>query len=143
VATDLVDTSTEFGARVEQRLRDDTVGWLVTVAADGTPQPNPVWFLWDGETALIYSIANQAKLKNIERNPNVALHLDSRDGGDDVVILTGTARIDPTATTIDRNEPYVDKYRDEIKRIGFANSRRMAEKYTVPIRFSPTKVRGF
>jgi PPOX class probable F420-dependent enzyme len=143
VAGDLVDTSTDFGARVEQRLRDDIIVWLVTVAADGTPQPNPVWFLWDGQTALIYSIAAQAKLKNLERNPNSALHLDSRDGGDDIVILTGTAAVDPTAIAVDRNQAYVDKYRAEIKRIGFASARKMAEKYTVPIRFTPKKVRGF
>ena len=49
----VIDPDTEFGARVERRLREDVIGWLVTVSADGTPQPNPVWFVWDGETALI------------------------------------------------------------------------------------------
>ena len=143
MAEDLLDRNTDFGARVERRLREDTIGWLVTVGADGTPQPNPVWFLWDGETALIYSIPSQAKLKNVERNPNVALHLDSLDGGDDIVILTGTAEVDPAAPGVDRNQPYVDKYRSEIKRIGFSNASRMAEKYSVAIRFRPKKVRGF
>ena len=44
----LIDSSTEFGKRVEQRLRDEQIGWIVTVGTDGTPQPSPVWFLWDG-----------------------------------------------------------------------------------------------
>jgi len=78
VARDLVDVGTEFGARVTRRLREDGIAWLITVSADGTPQPNPVWFIWNGESALIYSVPRQAKVKNIERNPKVALHLDSQ-----------------------------------------------------------------
>jgi len=67
--SDLIDAETEFGSRTERRLREDTLGWLVTAGKDGTPQPNPVWFLWDGQSLLIYSAPDQAKLKNIERNP--------------------------------------------------------------------------
>src|SRR5438105_2449876 len=111
VARDLVDVGTEFGARVTRRLREDGIAWLITVAADGTPQPNPVWFIWNGESALIYSVPRQAKVKNIERNPKVALHLDSRNSGDDIVILTGKAEIDSTARPLDRNDAYVGKYR--------------------------------
>jgi len=139
----VIDPDTEFGARVERRLREDVIGWLVTVSADGTPQPNPVWFVWDGETALIYSIPDQAKLRNIERNPQISLHLDSGSSGDDSVILTGSAAVDPAAPPVDQNRPYVEKYGDEIKRIGFAGAAKMAEKYAVAIRFTPRKVRGF
>ena len=51
----LPDPATPFGARVAQRLREDAVIWLTSVAADGTPQPNPVWFLWDSHTVLVYN----------------------------------------------------------------------------------------
>jgi hypothetical protein len=43
-----IDTTTERGARVAARLRDELVAWLVTVEPDGTPVPTPVWFWWDG-----------------------------------------------------------------------------------------------
>ena len=143
MARDLVDVGTEFGARATRRLREDGIAWLNTLATDGTPQPNPVWFIWNGESALIYSVPGQAKVKNIERNPKVALHLDSQNSGDDIVILTGKAEIDPTAPPLDRNDAYVGKYRDDIKRIGFAKAADMARKYSVPIRFTPERVRGF
>ncbi len=39
-----IDTSTDFGARAERHLQDDQVIWLVTVGADGTPQPSPSGF---------------------------------------------------------------------------------------------------
>jgi PPOX class probable F420-dependent enzyme len=141
--SDLIDIGTEFGSRAERRLREETIGWLVTVSRDGTPQPNPVWFLWDGQSLLIYSAPGQAKLKNLERNPNVAFHLDSRRDGDDAVIITGEAHLDPTAPAVDRNPPYVAKYGEEIKRIGLFNAEAMARTYSVAIRMTPRKVRGF
>ena len=54
------DPSTPFGERIARRLREEHLIWLTTVDAFGTPQPNPVWFLWDGDTVLIYN-CNDAK----------------------------------------------------------------------------------
>jgi PPOX class probable F420-dependent enzyme len=139
----VLDTSTKFGKRAERRLRTAIVGWLTTVASDGTPQPNAVWFVWDGATALMYSIPNQAKLKNIARNPRVSLHLDSSSRGDSVVILTGSAAVDDTAPPLSKNRAYVTKYRAEIERIGIGNPAKMAKQYSVAVRITPTKVRGF
>ena len=56
-----LDLNTEFGARVERRLREEIVIWLTTVRTDLTPQPSLVWFLWDAETMLIYSKPNTPK----------------------------------------------------------------------------------
>ena len=42
----LPDTTTPFGRQVARRLQEEPIGWLTTVGADGTPQPNPVWFFW-------------------------------------------------------------------------------------------------
>lgn len=44
-----IDATTDFGRRVRERLTEESVAWLTTVGRDGTPQPNPVWFLWDGD----------------------------------------------------------------------------------------------
>ena len=98
-----IDTSSEFGARVARRLNDEPIGWLTTAAADGTPQPSPIWFLWDGETALIYSQPNTPKLRHIAANPRVSLHLDGDGRGGDIVILTGEARIDTSTPPADES----------------------------------------
>lgn len=139
----VVDVSTKFGKRAERRLRTEAVGWLTTVSSDGTPQPNAVWFVWDGTTALMYSIPDQAKLKNIARNPHVSLHLDSKNHGDSVVILTGTAAVDEAAPPLSKNRAYVAKYRAEIDRLGLGNPAKMARQYSVAVRITPTKLRGF
>jgi len=141
--TPLIDQKTEFGVRAERRLREDYIGWLVTVGQDGTPQPNPVWFLWDGSSLLIYSIPDQAKLRHIARHPQVALHLDSQDHGDDIVVVTGTAAVDRRAPPVHENPPYLQKYAGEIKRIDQGTPEQMGQTYSVAIRVTPSKVRGF
>src|SRR5215212_1046591 len=104
-----IDTSTDFGARVARHLEDDRIVWLATVDPDGTPQPSPVWFLWDGDTALIYSQATTPKLRNIERHPRVSLHFNCTASGGDVVILTGEASLDTEVPPVNENAAYRDK----------------------------------
>ena len=139
----LIDSQTKFGVRAARRLREDFIGWLVTVGQDGTPQPNPVWFVWDGSSLLLYSMPDQAKLHNIARNPRVALHLDSQDRGDDIVVVTGTAVVDPNAPPVHDNRSYLQKYAAEIKRIDQGTPEEMGRTYSVAIRITPSKVRGF
>jgi PPOX class probable F420-dependent enzyme len=83
----MIDLNTEFGHRVQNRLEQEPVIWLTTVDSKGSPQPRPVWFHWDGETVLIYSQAEGAKVRHIKHNPHVALNLNSTPDGGDVVVL--------------------------------------------------------
>jgi PPOX class probable F420-dependent enzyme len=135
------DTNTEFGARAARRLRDDLIYWLVTTGPDGTPQPSPVWALWDDGTLLIYSQADTPKLRNIAAGPKVAIHLDGDGRGGDIVIVTGEARIERNAVPADRVEAYVAKYRDGMRRIGMTPES-FARAYPVTIRITPTRLRG-
>lgn len=139
----VIDLTTPFGKQAERLLRSERIVWLTTVSADGTPQPNAVWFVWDGETALMYSLPNQAKLKNIARNPHVALNLDSKKRGDRIVILTGTAAVDSSAPPANKNRAYMAKYRAEIARLNLGTPAKMASDYSVAVRITPKKLRGF
>ena len=138
-----LDLKSAFGRRAARRLREETVGWLVTVDGRGTPQPILVWFLWDGESVLIYSKPGQAKLRNIERNPRVALHLDSDRRGGDVVVVTGEARVDSNARPAAQVEGYVSKYARSIRRIGYDDADAFAADYSVAIRIAQLRIRGF
>ena len=136
-----IDTKSEFGGRAARRLRDDMIYWLITVAPDGTPQPSPVWALWNGQTFLIYSQADTPKLRNVAQQPRVALHLDGDGRGGDIVIVTGEARIESNAPPADRVDAYVQKYRDGMRRIGMTPES-FARAYPVAIRVTPTRLRG-
>lgn len=137
----LPDPATPFGGRVARRLRDEKIIWLTTVGADGTPQPTPVWFLWDGQSVLIYSLNGAKRLAHIARNPHVALHFDGNGAGGDIVVLTGEARVVPDEPSAEKNAEYVAKYSDFIKR-NFQTPENFASRYGVAMRITPTKVRG-
>jgi PPOX class probable F420-dependent enzyme len=136
----LPSPETPFGARVAKRLNEESAVWLTTVDADGVPQPNPVWFLWDGESILIYSLNGAARLKHIAGNPYASINFDS-DDGDDLVILTGQIRQASDAPSVELNAAYLAKYGDDIKEL-FSDPAGMAAQYSVALRFEPEKVRG-
>jgi PPOX class probable F420-dependent enzyme len=136
-----IDESSEFGRRVERRLREDRIGWLTTVDADGTPLPSPIWFLWEGGAILIYSRAGTPRLRNLARNGRVALNLDGDGRGGDIVVLTGDCATDPAAPPADANPAYVAKYAEGFRRLGMT-AEEFSAAYPVAIRMIPTRLRG-
>jgi PPOX class probable F420-dependent enzyme len=136
-----LDLNTEFGARVERRLREERVIWLTTVRPDMTPQPSLVWFLWDAGKLLIYSKPNTPKLRNIAQNPTVALHFDSDTHGGNVIVLTGTAIIDRQAPSLDKIPAYAEKYATNIAGMKLTPAS-FGQAYSVPIRVTPARLRG-
>jgi len=137
-----IDTTSEFGARVERRLREEKVIWLVTTDRSGTPQPSPVWFLWDGQILLIYSQPGKPKLRNIEHSPRVAVHFNSDGEGADIVVLTGEARVARDRPLADQVSEYVGKYATDIPDIGHTPES-MAREFSVAIEITPTRLRGY
>ncbi len=139
----LPPTDTPFGERVARRLREELIIWLTTIGADGTPQPNPVWYLWDGgESMLIYSLNDASRERNIERDPHVSLNFDGNGTGGDIIVLTGTARIAREEPQADQNDTFSQKYQARIAG-SFGTPANFAAKYSVPIRVTIQKVRGF
>lgn len=124
----------------QSRLKKDLVIWLATSGRDGSPHAVPVWFWWDGKTFLIYSVPGQ-KVRDLEANPNVVLHLNTDPEGEDVVRVDGKARIDPKQPPAYKVASYVRKYRDLIK--GFDWTPKVfSEQYHVAIRVRPTRFHG-
>jgi PPOX class probable F420-dependent enzyme len=138
----VIDPTTEKGARVHARLRDEQVAWLVTVAADGTPVPTPVWWWWDGATILVYSEPDRPKLRHIVANPRVAIALRTDPDGHLLAVVTGEARLDPDAPTADAHAEYAEKYGAAIERLGYT-AEQFAGAYSVAVRVTPTKLRAW
>lgn len=136
------DTTTEFGQRVERRLGEEIVIWLVTAGADGTPQPSPVWFIREGETLLVFSRPDAPKVRNIRARPRVALHFNTDAHGEDVIVFTGTATLEPNVAPLSALPAYLAKYGAHIPGIGMTPEQ-MAEAYSQAIRVRLDKVRGF
>ncbi len=136
------DRATAYGERVRRRLTGEMTIWLTTVGRDGTPQPNPVGFLWDGgDSLLTYSQAEARRLANIRRQPLVSLNFDS-NGGNDIVVLTGTAEILDDYPAVPANPAWLEKYGQAIG-ARFGSAVKFAERFSVPVRIHLTRVRGF
>jgi len=129
----------EIGSHVAERLTEETVIWLTTVSSDGTPQPNPVWFYWTGNTFIIYSSPSSAKLKNIYQNPKVSLNFEGAETlGGDVIVFTGEAH--PKQSCLAADPRYIRKYSAAAAKRGRTPEDLIAE-YSVEIQVVPTKVR--
>lgn len=135
-----LDPANEAHAGVLRRLELEVVIWLVTVRADGQPQPSPVWFAWTGDAFLMYSQPTSRKLVNLEANARVALHLRGTETGDDVAIFEGIAELPDDVEPADRVPAYLEKYRERIAGIGMTPEGFAAD-YAVPILVRPRRAR--
>lgn len=133
--------ASRLGRHAVRRFKKEKVIWLTTVGRGGSPQPRPVWFLWDRGRFLIYSRAPGRKLVHIRRNPKVALNLNSDRDGDDVIVVLGNARVDRSMPPADQVPAYLRKYRSSIKSLGTTPTEFAAE-YSVPITITPASFRG-
>jgi PPOX class probable F420-dependent enzyme len=133
----------EISPSLERRLRDEKTIWLTTVRADGTPQSVPVWYLWDGDTFLIFSQPSAQKLRNIAQNPKVSIIFAHTDvfGEEGFAVVTGEAAVDEHAPPSNQIAAYLDKYGTAIEAIG-RTPEQLAAEFSVAIRVTPTRVRA-
>ncbi|WP_350276230.1 TIGR03667 family PPOX class F420-dependent oxidoreductase [Kribbella sp. HUAS MG21] len=137
-----IDTSTDFGKRIERQLGDERVVWLTTVGKSGTPAPNPVWFLWHDDEILISSQPDKAKLRNVSTHPQVAVNFNATHTGGDVGVISGTAVVDAAPISGAALAAYNTKYAEDIAGLGMTPDQFHAD-YSVLIRITPEKLRGF
>jgi PPOX class probable F420-dependent enzyme len=130
-----------FGERVRERLATETVIWFTTVGADGTPQPNPVWFLWEDDGFLVYNRPDAKRLAHIRQRPRVSLNFDGDGRGGDIVVFLGAARQLEGQPLPHEVPEYMTKYGDAMARIS-GSAEKFSAAYPVPVRIDVTRVRG-
>ena len=139
----MIDLTSTFGRAVKRHLKNEYVIWLTTVDSNLTPQPRPVGFIWDDDSFLIFSKPNAYKVKHIAIHPNVTLHFNTDENGDNhVIIFTGEASIDMDCPPAHKVPAYLKKYKTGIIDLnmtpkGFSNE------YSTAIRIGPTDLRGW
>lgn len=140
----MIDFKSKLGRKAVRHLKKEYFIWLTTVDSKGGPQPRPVWFTLEGDSLIVYSQPGAFKLKHILNNANVALHFNTQDpkGEEDVLIFSGSAKIDPKAGPVNKNGAYMRKYRAGIKRLG-ATPQKFADEYSTAMRIKLTSLRGW
>jgi PPOX class probable F420-dependent enzyme len=138
----LPEASTPFGELVRRRLRDEKVIWLTTVGGDGTPQPNPVWFVWEGSSFLVYNFADAKRMKHVRSRPQVSLNFDSDGRGGNIVVFAGVAEQVEDQPPAHEHRAYVEKYGQDMIQIS-GSQEAMSRAYPHALRVHVSGVRGF
>jgi PPOX class probable F420-dependent enzyme len=127
-------------AWAREHLATDVVGWLTTIAPDGTPQSSPISFLWDGATIFFYSRPDTPKVRNLASSPRVSFTLRADEYADHYLVIEGDAAIDASIEPADVHPAYQAKYVEPLAHWGMDEAQ-AARDFSVPIRISPTRVR--
>jgi PPOX class probable F420-dependent enzyme len=81
-------------AKAAKLLLGRNWGNLVDLRPDGSPHVTPVWVDYDGEHVLVNSAYGRLKVRNIQRDPRVAIDvLPADDQQSGYVSVSGTAEL--------------------------------------------------
>src|SRR5829696_1568551 len=77
---------------------------VATIGPDGAPQVNPIWFDWDGTNLRFGQITTRQKVRNLRRDPRIAVAIVDLANPTRYLEIRGVARLmpDPEAELTDR-----------------------------------------
>jgi PPOX class probable F420-dependent enzyme len=79
----------------QELLKSKIPARLAYVWSDGTPRVIPIWFHWNGREIVMATPPKAPKLKALARNPKVSLTIDDNTFPHKVLLIRGTARLEP------------------------------------------------
>jgi PPOX class probable F420-dependent enzyme len=78
-------------------LESDAVAHVVTINEDGGPQVTAAWVGVEGDEIVIATLPEQRKLRNLRRDPRIAISVPSTSRNDwgllEYLVVYGTARV--------------------------------------------------
>ena len=82
-------------AAAQELLHSKIPARMAYVWTDGTPRVIPIWFHWNGREIVMGTPPKAPKLKALARNPKVSLTIDDNTFPNKVLLIRGSARLDP------------------------------------------------
>lgn len=67
---------------------------LAYTALDGDPRVIPIGFLWIGPQIEMYTVPTSAKVKALQKNPRVAITIDTEEFPPNVLLIRGSASLE-------------------------------------------------
>jgi PPOX class probable F420-dependent enzyme len=71
----MMPTNAQITPALEQLLKEASYGQLATLMPNGAPQLTQVWVDTDGEHVLVNTVTTHQKVKNVRRDPRVAVNV--------------------------------------------------------------------
>jgi Pyridoxamine 5'-phosphate oxidase len=110
---------------------------LAYVWMDGTPRVVPIWFHWNGKEIVMASPPKAPKLKALEKNPKVSLTIDDNVFPHKVLLIRGTARLEPVNGIVPEYEAAASRYFDPALAEGWLRQLRSLVSSMVRITVTP------
>jgi len=85
---------------------------LAYISTDGTPRVIPIWFHWNGREIVMASPPKAPKLKALAKNPRVSLTIDDNTFPHKVLLIRGSARLEPVEGIVPEYEAAAARYFD-------------------------------
>jgi Pyridoxamine 5'-phosphate oxidase len=82
------------------------------IATDGTPRVIPIWFHWNEREIVMASPPKAPKLKALAKNPRVSLTIDDNTFPHKVLLIRGSARLEPVEGIVPEYEAAAARYFD-------------------------------
>ena len=80
------------------------------VWTDGTPRVIPIWFHWNGHECVMATPPKAPKLKALKKNPKVSLTIDDNTFPHKVLLIRGTARLEPVDGIVPEYATAAERY---------------------------------
>jgi hypothetical protein len=96
----------------QELLRSKIPARLAYVWTDGTPRVIPIWFHWNGREIVMASPPKAPKLKALAKNPKVSLTIDDNTFPHKVLLIRGTARLEPVDGIVPEYAKAAERYFD-------------------------------
>ena len=87
--------STVVPADMADLLDSTALAHVATIGPEGEPQSTPVWFDWDGRYLRFSQTAQRQKVRNLRRDPRIAVSIVDPANPYRYVEVRGIARIEP------------------------------------------------
>ena len=78
----------------EELLASQIPARLAYTGVDGDPRAIPIGFLWTGSELKLYTVPTSAKVRALERNPRVAITIDTEAFPPHVLLIRGSATLE-------------------------------------------------
>ena len=94
----------------QELLQSKIPARLAYIATDGTPRVIPIWFHWNGKDIVMGTPPKAPKLKALAKNPRVSLTIDDNTFPHKVLLIRGTARLEPLDGIVPEYAMAADRY---------------------------------
>jgi hypothetical protein len=94
----------------QELLQSKIPARLAYVWMDGSPRVIPIWFHWNGSDFVMATPPKAPKLKALARNPKVSLTIDDNVFPHKVLLVRGTARLEPVTGVVPEYALAAERY---------------------------------